>query len=72
MIEFPVYLENGFAILMNAPFAVVAFEARSSFWSCILPAANVSNIMIKTGTSNNKNGDALAKVFIGVYLCFIL
>ncbi len=64
----PSYLEKGFNILINVPFAAVDFAASSSFCFTVLPAAKVNSMTIKTGTSNNKNGDVLANAFIVVYL----
>jgi hypothetical protein len=58
------YLENGLVILINELFTAGTLVARFSLAFRVLPAANVSNIMIKTGTSNNRNGDVLANFFI--------
>lgn len=60
----PFYLEKGFNILIKAPFIAGDFAASSSLCFVVLPAAKVNSIRTKTGTSNNKNGDVFAKVFM--------
>ena len=60
------YFTTGMIAVVIALLAGADFNATSSFWLFILPAVNVNNIIIKTGTNKSRNGDTLVNFFIAV------
>jgi hypothetical protein len=64
------YLENGFTAFIKLLLVADVFETMSSFWLSAPTFTKVSNIIIKTGTNSNRNGDVFANVFIGLLFIY--
>ena len=59
------YFEKGLIILINMPLEEVEdFKATSSVLLLLYVEANVSAIIIKTGTSKSKNGEMFVNLFM--------
>jgi hypothetical protein len=61
------YLLNGLLTFATVVFDADAFMAASSLLLFVLPRVKVNNIMTKTGTNSNKNGEMFVNLFIIVF-----